>query len=121
MIKEIILLIIIQLISIIYNYYLFPLIIKIISYNIYHNIIISLIILIQIDNFTLYYDLTTNNSLNTEPLKPNPLKDDKINGIILNYLTYISKKQDEIYKMNIKRGFNKRISRSYNNLNEIYS
>ncbi len=139
MIKELILLIFIEILSIIYNTYLFPFIINILSYNTYNNIIICFLILIQIDNFTIYSDYKKlklkydelkkiTNTTNTTPiLKPEektepiiePLKDDKINGVILSYLTYISKKQDEIYNINIKKKhFNRRISKSYNNLNE---
>ncbi len=54
MLKEIILLIIIYFISMFYNYYINPFILSFISIYIYNNIIISLLILIQIDNFTLY-------------------------------------------------------------------
>lgn len=126
MIKQIILLLFIDLISIIYNKYIFPFIINYISYEYYNIGIIFMLILTQIDNFTIYNDYI--NLINKYKNVPTPiqsptiepLKDHKINGIILNYLTYISNKQDEIYKMNIKKKrFNNRISRSYNNLNDI--
>lgn len=126
MIKQIILLLFIDLISITYNKYIFPFIINYISYEYYNIGIIFMLILTQIDNFTIYNDYI--NLINKYKNVPTPiqsptiepLKDHKINGIILNYLTYISNKQDEIYKMNIKKKrFNNRISRSYNNLNDI--
>jgi hypothetical protein len=54
MLKEIILLLIIYLTSILYNYYISPFLLLYISNELYNNIIISLIILTQIDNITLY-------------------------------------------------------------------
>jgi len=126
MIKQIVLLFIIDVISITYNKYIFPFIIKYVSYEYYNIGIIFMLILTQIDNFTIYNDyINLKNKYKNVPTpiqSPTiePLKDNKINGIILNYLTYISNKQDEIYKMNIKKKkFNNRISRSYNNLNDI--
>lgn len=126
MIKQIVLLFIIDVISITYNKYIFPFIIKYVSYEYYNIGIIFMLILTQIDNFTIYNDYINlknkYNNVSTPIQSPTiePLKDNKINGIILNYLTYISNKQDEIYKMNIKKKrFNNRISRSYNNLNDI--
>jgi len=56
MFKEFILLIIIYLFSILYNNNISPIILLYIPYNIYNNIIISLLILIQIDNFLLYQE-----------------------------------------------------------------
>jgi len=126
MIKQIVLLFIIDVISITYNKYIFPFIIKYVSYEYYNIGIIFMLILTQIDNFTIYNDYINlknkykNVSTPIQSPTIEPLKDHKINGIILNYLTYISNKQDEIYKMNIKKKrFNNRISRSYNNLNDI--
>ena len=126
MIKQIVLLFIIDVISITYNKYIFPFIIKYVSYEYYNIGIIFMLILTQIDNFTIYNDYINlknkykNVSTPIQSPTIEPLKDNKINGIILNYLTYISNKQDEIYKMNIKKKrFNNRISRSYNNLNDI--
>ncbi len=54
MLKEIILLLIIYLTSILFNYYISSFILLYISNELYNNIIISLLILIQIDNITLY-------------------------------------------------------------------
>lgn len=52
------LLIIIYLISVLYNIHIYPLILTVISINLYNNIIFTLLILSQIDNFVLYNDYT---------------------------------------------------------------
>jgi len=56
MFLEITLLIIIYFSSVVYNSFVLPIIFTYISPNIYNNLIISLLILIQIDNFILYQD-----------------------------------------------------------------
>lgn len=89
------LLIIVYFISVLYNIHIYPLILTVISINLYNNIIITLLILIQIDNFVLYNDYTTvrlekDIFLNRFKLlfqKPKLSKsfNDKINNLILNY------------------------------------
>jgi hypothetical protein len=56
MLKRIFLLSIIYSISMFYNYLIHNYILIYISNTIYHNIIISLLILVQIDNFILFFD-----------------------------------------------------------------
>ncbi len=95
MFKSILLLIIIYFISVLFNYYIYPLILTIISINFYNNIIITLLILIQIDNFVLYNDYTNvklekdifRNKFKLLFKKPKLSKsfNDKINELILNY------------------------------------
>jgi hypothetical protein len=95
MFKSILLLIIIYFISVLYNNYIYPILLTVISINLYNNIIISLLILIQIDNFMLYNDYTNvklekDIFLNRFKLlfrKPKLSKsfNEKINELILNY------------------------------------
>ena len=59
MLKEISLLTIIYLFSILYNHFIKYLLLYI-SFDIYNNIIISIIILVQIDNFIIYNDYIKN-------------------------------------------------------------
>ena len=56
MLKRIFLLSIIYSFSMFYNYLINKFILIYIPYNIYNNIIISLLILVQIDNFILFFD-----------------------------------------------------------------
>jgi len=58
MLKEFMLLTVIYSFSTLYNMNVYPYIITVIDPFYYHNIIISFLILIQIDNFTLFYDLS---------------------------------------------------------------
>ena len=60
MIKEFSLLTIIYIFSMLYNYFIRYLFLLYISYNFYNNIIISIIILVQIDNFIIYNDYIKN-------------------------------------------------------------
>lgn len=79
MFLEITLLIIIYFSSVLYNTFILPIIFTYISSNIYNNLIISLLILIQIDNFILYQDYKK-------------VLDEK-NSIFLNQLKVIIQKQ----------------------------
>ena len=60
MIKEFSLLTIIYIFSMLYNYFIRYLFLLYISYNFYNNIIISIIILVQIDNYIIYTDYIKN-------------------------------------------------------------
>lgn len=95
--------------------FIFPVITSYISINIYNSILIFLLVLIQIDNLNLFYDLSKNTNIeinkdvNTENIK-----------IIINQLAYISRKQEEfIYQKHLKYKKNGRMTRSYNDLNNI--
>jgi|LakMenEpi03Aug12_release.lakeMendotaPanAssembly.Ray.scaffolds.fasta_scaffold01450_33 hypothetical protein len=78
MIKGFLLLTIIYLFSMLYNYFIKYLLLLYISNNLYNNIIISIIILVQIDNFIIYTDYIKNKlelenllkEININKLKP---------------------------------------------------
>lgn len=78
MIKEFSLLTIIYIFSMLYNYFIRYLFLLYISYNFYNNIIISIIILVQIDNYIIYTDYIKNKlelenllkEININKLKP---------------------------------------------------
>ncbi len=90
----------------IYTLFVFPIIISYISLNTYNTIIIFLLVLIQIDN-SKKKNIEINNDVNIENIK-----------IIINQLAYISRKQEEyIYRQHLK--YTGRMSRSYNDLNNI--
>lgn len=103
-------------ISYFHTIFVFPVIISYISINTYNSIIIFLLVLIQIDNLNLFYDLSKNmppveinKDVNTENIK-----------IIINQLAYISRKQEEyIYQKHLKYKKSNRMTRSYNDLNNI--
>lgn len=115
MIKEFILLTVIYSIATLYNMNMYPYIITIIEPCYYHNIIISFLILIQIDNFTLFYDLSK--KLDTE--NNNSKVEDKYMKIILNQIDYINKKEKEIERKKLKyKDPHRRNNRS---CNDIYS
>ncbi len=113
MIKEIILLGFIYIISTIYNEIIQPIIIKYINIDYYNNIIISLLILIQIDNFTLFYDL----SKKLENENNNSRIEDKYMKIILNQIEYINKKEREFNRKIVRfKDNHKKINRSCNDI-----
>lgn len=78
MIKGFLLLTIIYLFSMLYNYFIKYLLLLYISNNLYNNIIISIIILVQIDNYIIYTDYIKNKlelenllkEININKLKP---------------------------------------------------
>lgn len=107
MIKQLTFLIIIYFISIIYNKTIYPYIIIYISVEYYNNIIISLLILIQIDNFTLFYDLSKKIETETNHSKI----EDKYIKTILNQIDYINKKEMD---------FNRRINKFKDNYKKIH-
>lgn len=111
MLKEFILLFLIYSTSIFYNTYIKYLILYIIPYNIYNNLIISLIILIQLDNLILFYDYK-NKDINL-------IKDINMENfnIILDNLKQISK-NSKMIKMNKINRINK-INKSCNNLEDL--
>jgi len=103
MIKEIILLSIIYGFSGLYNQYIYPIFILWIDEYYYNNIIISLLILLQIDNFRLFNDLKKNDI------------EDKYMKIILNQITYINQKEKEI-EIEKKKFKNNRNHRSFSDI-----
>lgn len=107
MIKQLTFLIIIYFISFIYNKTIYPYIITYISVEYYNNIIISLLILIQIDNFTLFYDLSKKIETETNHSKI----EDKYIKTILNQIDYINKKEMD---------FNRRITKFKDNYKKIH-
>jgi len=60
MISGAILLALIGLVSYLYNLIIYPYILLLINSSLYNNITIYIIILLQIDNFSLYHELITN-------------------------------------------------------------
>lgn len=113
MIKEIILLVFIYIISTFYNEMIQPIIMEYISINYYNNILISILILIQIDNFTLFYDL----SKSLENKNNNSQIEEKYMKIILNQIEYINKKEREINRRIVKFKENhKKLNRSCNDI-----
>jgi len=121
MIKELTLLSSIGIISYIYNCIIYPYIVLLIDYRLYNIIIPYMIIIIQLDNFTLLKDLQKKKEEDREQEK----MDERYLKIISNQLLYICKKQDEIIKNIIieeKKNKHKmlvnKINRSYNDLND---
>ncbi len=94
MIKEITFLSIIGLMSFIYNLFIYRYMIMMIGENIYNHIIIFIIIIVQIDNISLYNDLKNNNNDKT-----NDKTNDKYMRIIMNQMTYIIRQNNEYKKM----------------------
>lgn len=116
MIKEIILLSFIYITAIIFNLNLAPTIIESIGSFYYNNIIISALILVQIDNFSLYYDLTK--KIEKETNHSNI--EDKYLKTILKQIDYINKREKDFNRkiVRFKENFNK-INRSCNDLYNI--
>jgi hypothetical protein len=114
MIKEMMLLSVIYGFASLYNMNVYPYIITIIDLFYYHNIIISFLILIQIDNFTLFYDLSKKIDIENNNTKV----EDKYLKIILNQIDYINKKEKDIErkKLKFKETYNKRNNRSCNDI-----
>lgn len=107
MYKEITYLSCIGCLSYFYNLYIYPIIITSVNIVIYNNFIISLLLLIHIDNVLLF------NELNHKKLNNNDNEDKYIN-IILNQINNINKHATELkYKYKYK-------SKSCNDLNKIY-
>jgi len=92
MIKEMMLLSVIYGIACLYNMNIYPTLMTIMDPFYYNNIIISFLILIQIDNFTLFYDLSKKIDIENN----NSKVEDKYLKIILNQINYINKKEQEI-------------------------
>lgn len=103
MILEVSYITLILFISYIYNLYLKSYILLFITPYYYDNIIIALIIIIQLDNFQLYKELSDNT------------KEDKYIKIIKQQIEYINKY--EINKINEKWKY-KKIHKSLNNLQD---
>lgn len=116
MLKQIIILSIIYGISIFYNSFIQPEILNYIKIEYYNNIVISLLILIQIDNFILFYDLSKKVDLETSHTKI----EDKYLKIILNQIAYINKKENDYNKKVIKMKENHKKYKSYNDISELY-
>ena len=113
MIKEFLLLSVIYTISIIYNNNIKPMIIYYLTLDYYENLIISLLILIQIDNFTLFYDLSKKIDVETSHTKI----EDKYLKIIVNQIAYINKKEQDFNRRIVRFKENhKKINRSHNDI-----
>ena len=124
MIKELILLSSVGMVTYAYNSLLMPQLTEIIGINNYNLISTFIIIITQIDNFSLFYDLQKKKEIT------NDLNDNKMNErylkIISNQLSFICRKQEELQKQ-VSINNNKanmvilasRHSKSYNDLNEI--
>lgn len=95
MICGVVLLTLVGSISYLYNILLYPYIISLISIDIYNTIIISIIILVQLDNFNLFYELK-----NYKPDDINSNMEEKYIKIITTQLGYIIEKQNELNKIN---------------------
>jgi hypothetical protein len=100
-------------IACLYNMNIYPYIITVMDVSYYNNIIISFLILIQIDNFTLFYDLSKKIDIENN----NSKVEDKYLKIILNQINYINKKEQEIERKKLK--FKER--RNNRSCNDIYN
>jgi len=114
MIKGLILLMAIYSFASIYNQFIQPFIIYYITIFYYNNIVISLLILIQIDNFLLFYDLMNKNKYEYERNKV----EDKYIKLILNGIDYINKKEKEFTKK--KWRFKENNFKIHRSCNDIY-
>jgi hypothetical protein len=94
MISGAILLALIGLVSYLYNLIIYPYILLFINSSLYNNITIYIIILLQIDNFSLYHELIT------YIREDNNKMDERYKKIISQQLAYICKKQSEINNIN---------------------
>lgn len=103
MFKEFCYLSTVGIISYLYNLYIYPLIICYLDLYFYNNLIISLLILVQVDNLILYKDIM---DLKRE------INEDKYSKIILNQINYINNQINQINKL-------KRHSKSCNDLRKI--
>lgn len=115
MIKEIILLSFIYVTAYIYNLKIAPIIIQNIGNFYYNNIIISALILIQIDNFTLFYDLTKK----TENEKLHSNIEDKYFRTILKQIDYINKRENDFNRKIVK--FKKNFHKIHRSCNDLYN
>jgi hypothetical protein len=106
MIRETSLLSIIGLITLIYNHFIYPYILLIISANNHNFIVIFSLILVQIDNFSLLKEIKEKQNDN--------IMEEKYLKVISNQLYYICKKVD-----NIDNYKNQNKNRNYNN-NKIF-
>ena len=113
MIREIMLLSVIYGIACLYNMNVYPFIITVMDVSYYNNIIISFLILIQIDNFTLFYDLSKKIDIENN----NSKVEDKYLKIILNQINYINKKEQDFERKKLK--FKER--RNNRSCNDIYN
>jgi len=111
MYKKINILLLIYIISCLYNKFIYHYIILLISIKTYNNLLIFLIILIQLDNFSLLFELENKKIEETNIIQ------DKYIKIISNQLSYICKKQEELNNLTLKQKIEKqKFSRSCNNL-----
>ena len=116
MIKQLIFLSVIYLFSHIYNQCIYPYIIKYIYPEYYNNTLISLLILIQINNFTLFYDL----SKKIETESNHSKIEDKYIKTILNQIEYINKREMDFNRkiINFKENY-KKIYKSCNDIRQL--
>ncbi len=118
MIKQITFLSIIYFIAIIYNKTIYKYIISYITIEYYNNIIISFLILVQLDNFTLFYDLSKKIESETNYKK---IEDKYLKTILnhINYINYISKKEMKFNKRIIK--YRDNYEKIHRSCNDIYN
>jgi len=93
MISGIILLLFIGYISYLYNLIIYPYVILIIPIDIYNICLIFIIILVQLDNFNLFYELKNNNNNKNDELIN---FEDKYIKIIKAQMSYIIEKQNDL-------------------------
>ena len=90
MYSELFLLSLVAMVSYLYNLFIYPYILLYISSSLYNNILINVIILLQIDNFSLLNELNTYIKENSNKM------DERYIRIITSQFAYICKKQKEI-------------------------
>ena len=108
MFKEILLLLMIYSTSILYNIFISPFLLTFISQNIYNNLIISLVILTQIDNFILYMDYKNKDIKLIKDINMENF------NIIMNQLKILTQKN---YMKKIKKII--KLNKSYNDLSDL--
>ena len=109
MIKETSLLTIIAIISLLYNHYIYPYVLLLISVNTHNFILVFSLILVQIDNFSLLKEM--------KEKEKDTIMEDKYLKIISNQLYYICKKVDNIDNNSIYNNHN----HNYNHSHKIYN
>ena len=100
MISELSLIILLGIISYLYNILIYPYVVLLISLNLYNTILIFMVLIVQLDNFSLFTEI---NKLKTENNNINNIMEDKYVKIISNQLAFICKKQEEINTMTNKK------------------
>ena len=106
-------------ISYLYNLYIYPLIIQIITLNIYNNLLIFIVIITQIDSFIIYNDYIKNK--NNDNNNNNNDINNKYMSMISQQLSLIIKNQNEMCLIKSKHQMlkNRSITRSLNDLTTL--